>query len=144
MVHTKVRLFNLPVLYLYSTFIYLYFIYQSSYFRPLGSVQPEAYHRPERLLCVAGPYKCATCGAVYQHVNSYRCHMQMHRGRTQCHVCQRVFDRPTRLNEHLYSVHGVRGAYSPRPRFPRPTSVPERAAGRDGVTRWPVFGPRAP
>ena len=51
---------------------------------------------------------------MYQHVNSFRCHVQMHRGRTECRQCRRVFDRPTRLNEHLYWVHGVRGAYSPR------------------------------
>ncbi|KAF0311679.1 Broad-complex core protein isoform 6 [Amphibalanus amphitrite] len=73
-----------------------------------------------------GPFRCAECGAVYHHVNSYRCHVQMHRGRTQCHVCRRVFDRPTRLNEHLYWVHGVRGAYSPRGRAQR------GAAGRGG------------
>ena len=77
---------------------------------------------------------------MYQHIKSYRSHMEMHRGRTRCFVCQRVFDRPTRLNEHLHFVHGVPGVYSPRPRTLRLVATPE-GHGLDGPLRWRAFPP---
>ncbi|KAF0312954.1 Zinc finger and BTB domain-containing protein 39 [Amphibalanus amphitrite] len=63
---------------------------------------------------VTGPFTCPLCGGVYRHVDSFRCHLHVHAGKTQCHLCQRVFSRRTRLNAHLSSEHGLESAYSPR------------------------------
>ena len=63
---------------------------------------------------VTGPFTCPLCGNVYRHVDSFRCHLHVHAGKTQCHLCQRVFSRRTRLNAHLSAEHGLESAYSPR------------------------------
>ena len=52
-------------------------------------------------------YRCELCGAGYRHVDSYRCHMAMHAGKTRCHLCRRVFSRRAYLNQHLRSQHQV-------------------------------------
>ena len=63
---------------------------------------------------VAGPFTCPICGNVYRHMDSFRCHLHVHAGKTQCHLCRRVFSRRTRLNAHLYTEHGLESAYTPR------------------------------
>ena len=69
-------------------------------------------------------YRCELCGAVYRHIDSYRCHMAMHAGKTRCHLCSRVFSRRAYLNQHLRAHHQVeppaerrRGPAAGRPSF---------------------------
>ncbi|XP_037078022.1 zinc finger protein 775-like [Pollicipes pollicipes] len=53
----------------------------------------------------AGAHVCALCGAVFRHPDSLRFHKEVHKGRTRCPVCGRVFSRRAYLTQHLRMCH---------------------------------------
>ncbi|KAF0312964.1 Longitudinals lacking protein-like [Amphibalanus amphitrite] len=67
----------------------------------------QAYGSPSDVPALFAVYRCELCGATYRHIDSYRCHISMHAGKTRCHLCGRVFSRRAYLNQHLRAVHQV-------------------------------------
>lgn len=52
-------------------------------------------------------YKCSECDKEYGNEKSLRQHMWMHKGRTKCHICNKVLGRKYELKLHLNSTHGI-------------------------------------
>lgn len=54
-----------------------------------------------------GVYKCLVCEKEYGNGKSLRQHMWMHKGKTRCHICNKVLGRKYELKLHLNSTHGI-------------------------------------
>lgn len=52
-------------------------------------------------------FKCSECNKEYGNEKSLRQHMWMHKGRTRCHICDKVLGRKYELKLHLKSTHGI-------------------------------------
>lgn len=50
--------------------------------------------------------KCPECNKEYTHEKSLLQHTWMHKGRTKCHLCNKIFSRKYGLKVHLKNVHG--------------------------------------
>lgn len=51
--------------------------------------------------------KCSECSRQYKNPKSLEQHMVMHRGKTKCHICDKVLCRKYELKLHLKNTHGI-------------------------------------
>uniref|UniRef100_A0ABD2XDS3 C2H2-type domain-containing protein n=1 Tax=Trichogramma kaykai TaxID=54128 RepID=A0ABD2XDS3_9HYME len=57
-------------------------------------------------------HSCKLCGKSFWNRDSMYKHMNMHKGTTQCPVCQKVLSRTTHMKRHLRNRHGWVGSSS--------------------------------
>ncbi|XP_014223410.1 zinc finger and BTB domain-containing protein 14-like isoform X1 [Trichogramma pretiosum] len=67
----------------------------------------------DRSLVIEQPsHSCKLCGKSFWNRDSMYKHMNMHKGTTQCPVCQKVLSRTTHMKRHLRNRHGWVGSSS--------------------------------
>ena len=77
------------------------------------------------LLCAAGTAAagglcCSICYKTFKARDSFRQHLALHKGRTVCALCGRVFSTLTNLYKHQRQKHGGPGGSAPLPLQPTP------------------------
>lgn len=54
-------------------------------------------------------HSCEECGATYKHLRNLRAHLQLHMGKTQCKLCNKVLCNRSYFRKHLLQQHGITG-----------------------------------
>lgn len=52
-------------------------------------------------------FRCSECNREYGSKKSLELHMSVHKGRTKCHICNRILSRKYELKVHLRKAHGI-------------------------------------
>ncbi|XP_026287859.1 broad-complex core protein isoforms 1/2/3/4/5 isoform X3 [Frankliniella occidentalis] len=74
-----------------------------------SAVRPRLYPDGRRR------YPCQFCDKTFAHRISVALHMSIHQGKTECHICRKVFSRAYNLKLHIQTVHAERHAERDRP-----------------------------
>ncbi|KAK3923795.1 Zinc finger protein [Frankliniella fusca] len=60
-------------------------------------------------------YPCQFCDKTFAHRISVALHMSIHQGKTECHICRKVFSRAYNLKLHIQTVHAESRPQAPPP-----------------------------
>ncbi|XP_065335049.1 protein tramtrack, beta isoform-like isoform X3 [Cloeon dipterum] len=73
--------------------------------KPNGQSVSAENRPPYRVRATKGSFKCELCSKCFKIKNSLSLHYDVHKGKTTCPICKRVFSRNSDMVSHLYSYH---------------------------------------